>query len=320
MQWYSRIYSSSMCSRLLRLALVVGWWCVALPPAPIASAAEATTLSTVATVLDPATLDVELPGGAVQTIRLTGIAAYATDDQACGSAQAVARIDQLVADQSVTVEMLAALDPNAQPAPAYVWLPGGDNLAQVLVREGSAPGRNRGSPPTAGCVQFGAGRRHRRSSRDLGARRVPPRAGAAAAQGSVDRGGLAAYLTSASDAILRARLGVSVLRDQSRSAPLVASTPGWQATTTTALGWLGQSVQVFQAPAPGGGPAGPVHAQLLQLGEDLQHQMDGYASAATAGDVNGLQAASTQLSQTADALSPVLAEVNAIGSAYGLGD
>jgi endonuclease YncB( thermonuclease family) len=314
------IYSSSICSRLLRVALVVGWWCVALPPARVASAAETTTIGGVANALDPATLNVQLEGGALQEIRLTGIAAYATDDHACGAAQAVARIEQLVADQSVNVEMLDGPDSNAQPAPAYIWLSGGDNLAQVLVREGSVPAATEEAHP----LQSAFGAAQTAAIADQVGIWAPaacrPAPGDAAAQSSVDRGGLAAYVTSSTAAVQRARLAVSVLRDQSRSAALVASTPGWQATTTTALGWLGQSVQAFQAPALGGGPAGPVHAELLQLGDDLQHQLDEYASAVHTGDVSQLQTVSGQLSQTADALSPTLAELNAIGSAYGLGD
>jgi endonuclease YncB( thermonuclease family) len=319
MQCYSRTYSASSFWRPLSFALAVAW-SLGLLHAPVASAVEAPTLSSVATVLDPATLVVQVAGGASQSIHLTGIAPYAADDRACGAAQAVARIDQLTNDQTVSVEMLTSPETETSPPPAYVWMADGDNLAQVLVREGRVPAARDEAHPLQSAfdaAQTAAIADHVGIWAPGACRPAPDDP---AAQGSVDRGGLAAYVTSSTFALQRARLAVSVLRDQSRSAPFVASTPSWQATTTTALDWLAQSVQALQAPALSGGPAGPVHTQLQQLGDDLQNQMQGFADGVRSGDVSQMHTAAAQLNQTADAFSPTLAELNALVSSYGLGD
>ena len=111
------------------------------------------------------------------------------------------------------------------------------------------------------------------------------------------------------------------LDELTRAAAAAATLPADDAGTLLDLTInLHQATQALQSPADGSGPAAGVHAQLVQLGSELQAGTDGYTSAVAAGDFNQLQAVAGQLSQTAEALSPALVELNALGSAYALGD
>ncbi|MDQ6673865.1 MAG: thermonuclease family protein [Chloroflexota bacterium] len=284
----------------------------------VAAESDSFTFTARADAVNPNTLRVQTQDGSVETVQLIGVAPYAADERACGASQAAARMQELLDGNTLTLEVDSTTD--ASHRLAYVWMPDGQNLAGLLIREGDLPaaGSNQAHPQQgAFAAAQAAAIEDKVGIWAPGACRGPA---AGSADGTVDPAGLESFVTSSLNAVERARLAIGVLRDQARSAPLVASTPGWQATTATALGWLRQAALAAQAPARGGGPANLIREDLVQQGRELQDTTDRYAMAVDARDLSQLQELSARLSQTADALARVLAELNWVKSAYALGD
>jgi hypothetical protein len=131
------------------------------------------------------------------------------------------------------------------------------------------------------------------------------------------RADLSQYLLSSAFALQRARLAVGVLNDQARSAPLVASTPSWQATTGMALAWAHDAGQALQTVS---GDDRPDIADIAPLGRELQAGADIYAAAVRSGDVTQIESAARELFAIATSLSSAFSEVSAMTAAYALGD
>src|SRR4051812_10287442 len=90
--------------------------------------------ATVQAVVDPLRLDVQTDDGQLQGIRLAGVAS----DGLCVTDLARARTADLVSALPLNVQLAAEPpQPDADGRlAAYVWLPDGANLAEVLIREG----------------------------------------------------------------------------------------------------------------------------------------------------------------------------------------
>jgi endonuclease YncB( thermonuclease family) len=270
---------------------------------PVASAS--TTTASVVEVLDPSTLTVQLESGTTEQVRLIGLDAA---QNGCRIDQAIARTQELVSGERLTVE----LDETSADQ-ANVWLADGRNLAEVLLREGYVR-RTSGEPgDTRSAAQAAA-------VADRVGIWAPGACRGSISPGNTDGAVLGVFVTSSADVVQRASIGVNVLREQALSAPLLIATPGWRQTTTMALGWIRVGSDEMRTASGAAPPARPLADELVQLGDRLQAEAEAYSSGASAADLGQVQAAASRLGQTATVLGIAAAELDALTSAYGVGD
>src|SRR4051812_28885190 len=78
---------------------------------------------------------------------------------------------------------------------------------------------------------------------------------------------LGAFVDGSSQALQQATLALTILHEQALSAPRLASSPTWQATTNTAIVWLRQAGEQLRAQ---GMNDAPLATEVWQLGTDVQ--------------------------------------------------
>src|SRR4051812_14199411 len=120
--------------RILQLAGVLALVAIGQPVEPGSALADTARL---VEVIDPATIDLQMDSGGRQRIRLVGIASDSARDNACAEDRARGRARDLLDGQALTIDVQPdqALGSDI-PAAAYVWLSDGQNLAEILLREG----------------------------------------------------------------------------------------------------------------------------------------------------------------------------------------
>jgi endonuclease YncB( thermonuclease family) len=311
-----------------RVQLAVVCSLLGLLSLPVAHAAGAA--ASLVDVIDAATLDVQLDSGSATRIHLVGI--DPTDGQAlgCASPDVGQRIRDLTsAGFSVDLRSPAQATTVFDGQPADVWLADGRNLADVLLREGDAFSSGVGVGVGVGVGENDQDQALSQAQAAAVANGlgiwapgvcVSHAATALPADVAADRAALVGYLTHAADTLQQAKLGVNVLGEQARSAPLLIASPGWQHTTSTAVGWLDVAAKGLQAQVGNAHVQHPVPVQLAQLGADLQARTDAYAQAVASGDAGQVQAAAETLAEAGAALPGASAEVLALQAAYGAGD
>jgi endonuclease YncB( thermonuclease family) len=305
--------------RILQLAAVLALVAIGQPSEPGSALADTARM---VEVIDPATIDVQMDSGASQRIRLVGIASDFARDDACAEARARGRAQELLEGQGLTIDVQPdqALGSDV-PAASYVWLSDGQNLAEILLREGDVlaslaewhPRQTSFAAAEAAAIADHAGI-------------WAPGACSAVSSDTqqtvdADQAGIGDLVASSALSLPQARTAVQVLREQARSGPLVASSGGWQATTNAAIGWTRQAAQSLQRPPGSLGPVGQaMYADLAALGRRLQDQADAFEATVASGDLSGMGATATPLAHTDDCLSAAITRVNALASAYGVGD
>jgi endonuclease YncB( thermonuclease family) len=310
-RWGHRIVQS------VRTALLAASICLVTVVPRVASEAAPTGAVQVVNVIDAATIDVVTEAGVVQRFRLVGIASDFSEG-VCGGEHARARAQQLLEGQSVTVELQEPAVVEDPPL-VNVWLGDGQNLAEVLVREGdvlaaAAPAPNATASVSAAEAAAIADRVGIWAPGACQARDSSP--------GTVDleRAELGALVTSYGFALQRGRTAIEVLHEQARSAPLAGSTSEWQATTNLALGSMRRAAQELQAPVSTTMPvAQTLSTDLVALGREMADHAEAYSDSLAA-DAAGIQAAGSQLPQMNDRVASALAKVDAVAAAYAIGD
>ena len=305
--------------RILQLAAVLALVAIGQAIEPGSALADSARL---VEVVDPVTIDLEMDSGGRQRIRLVGIASAFARDDACPQDLARTRARDLLDGQALTIDVQPdqALGSDVSAA-AYVWLSDGQNLAEILLREGDVLARMAEWHPRQ--TSFAAA--EAAAITDHAGIWVPGACSALSSDSQqaadADRPGIGGLVASSALSLPQARTAVQVLREQARSGPLVASSDGWQATTNAALGWTRQAAQSLQKPPGSLGPVGQsMYADLAALGRRLQDQADAFQATVASGDLSGVAATATQLAQTDDCLSAAVTRVSALASAYGVGD
>jgi endonuclease YncB( thermonuclease family) len=259
---------------------------------------------------DATTLDVQLENGTLARAQLLGL-----DAPSCHASDAVARVQQLMADGPVTFQFDDAQTPDAVDPSGYAWLGDGRNLAEVLLREGFA---RRGVGSTHPRDQEFAAAQAEAVTAHAGI--WAPGACVGAPDSTADAGALGTLVWSSSQGVQQAQIGMNVLHEQTLSAPMLVSSPDWQRTTAMGVGWMRTAGQGLQQAASGPASSDPVSQEVAQLGRQLQAHADAYAQASSAADVAQLQQIAAQIDVTNGVLVGVAAELNALGAAYGVGD
>jgi endonuclease YncB( thermonuclease family) len=266
------------------------------------------TTASVQAVIDPVRLDVITDDGETQGIRLIGVAS----DDLCNTDTTSTRTHALVDAQSLSIQLASdSAQPDADGRlPAYVWLSGGENLGELLVKEGDVAANRGETHPLADA--FAA------AQADARARHVGIWApGACPALAT-----LPGFIDNSTSAIQRARTAISILHDQARSAPLTGSSRAWQSTTATSIDWLRSSAsQLRDTPSiASASSVSDVQVSLAQLGADLGVQADAYAQGASVLDVGQLQQTAERLDADGEELTQNFARLAALSATYGAGD
>jgi len=304
-------------SRTAALATLGATLCLAVLGAPSVRASG--TDASVVQVIDPATLAVQLDTGAAERVRLIGLDPAPSPTGGCRVDAGTARTQALIGSDPISVELVGT--PPERDTDGNLlgdaWLLDGRNLAEVLLREGDVR-RTAGAGEDPRSAAFAAAQNAAVADR-IGIWAPGACQGLTSAQ-TADGALLGAFVSSSGDALQRASIGVNVLREQARSAPLLMSTASWQQTTAMGINWAREGSDGMRAPTGAGQRAQPLADELVQLGGRLQGQADAYMRGVSAGDVGQVQGAATQLSATGDALVSAAAELNAFAAAYGVGD
>jgi endonuclease YncB( thermonuclease family) len=304
----------------MEAALRVRWIVAALLLLGLTTSSALAAPGSAVRVVDvPATglLDVQLDDGSTERVRLLGVATQDPDaNPACGNSNATARTQELVAGQSVTLQVVDGQPPLATGGqiPAYVFLADGRNLGEVLLNEGAARGEPGRQHPQA--ANFARGEASAITSH-LG---VWAKSACTATLSDDERAALAAFVLSSQSAVQQAHMGLSVLHEQARSAPLQIQSPDWQKTTAMALGWVQAGATSFQSSASVPSDIQPVDDELTDVGKTLAADAATYADASTRSDVDQVQAATSDLDASDAALVGVATRLAALASAYDLGD
>jgi hypothetical protein len=262
--------------------------------------------ATLQDVLDPVRLDIQSADGQTQGIRLIGVAS----DGLCTTGATSTRTRALVDAQTFTVEVPSeATQPDADGRlPAYVWLASGDNLGELLIKEGDVAASRGETHPLADAFAAAQG--------DAMTRHVGIWApGACPALAS-----LSGYIDSATSTVQRARTAISILHDQSRSAPRTGSSQMWQSTTAMSIDLLRSAAGQLQSTSSVAPTVSDVQSSLSQLGVDLENEADAYAQAANSLDQGQLQQAADRLDADGDKLTRNFATLLSLSATYGVGD
>jgi endonuclease YncB( thermonuclease family) len=305
--------------RMLAAAAVAIGLVLAATATTFAQSIDAGGSAAVLQILDPATLDVSA-GGTTQRIRLIGLdVPQSTPGQPpdCLARTALARTQQLTAGATVQVE----LDParagrdSLGRQPAYVQLPDGRNLAEVLLREGLVRAQL-ADPTFADATQFERAQ-DAAIADGLGVWQAD------ACQPSGPTPELAAFVTSMLDQTWRASTALNVLHEQAQVAQTYAPAlvqPTWSQNTGYALATVRSAGQLLSTASAVSPSDEPLAERLAAVGQDLTAGAERYTAGIQGQDATQVSEADSQLQTTAETLNDAMRELNALAETYGLGD
>jgi hypothetical protein len=284
---------------------------VGLAVTPVVGRADPVPI--VVAVANPATIDVQLDDATVERVYLAGLD---EGPMGCMADASVARIHELVDGQPISLETDAPLtqqDPAGRDF-AYVWLPDGRDLNQVLLREGLARMQLGGSAIA-----------HESELAQAQAVAVEQRSGVWATGAcplSSAPAGLATSVASASERLQVVQIAAGLLHQQAQAvarSSAVLSQAAWRQPTAYAVAELHGAAMALANPTAIDA-AQPLAPRFASVASDIVAAVDAYQQAADAANAEQLGSADARIQSSLAALQPLTQELFALSARYDLGD